>query len=274
MYGMPLCSCCSFFLLTAWMISFFFSRTGSSWPHGRTSVIAMLLSILSYAFTTLASNGCFYVQIDGALFDFPPYGIRGSSLKYGVGLYSYEDRFEDDWSCSYYTNNMIDDAIYFDSAFRTARAFAVMANAFTGIAMICLMVSACVGFAPAAMKGVGAFLIFGSLCELLTFVFFASKVCDTFTCDFYAGAGFAVMSFTFSFLTGLLTLKIPPAKEEFEGESMPPAPTEAVPVPGTETVTETTMPDGTIKTTKTTVNPDGSQTVEETVTQPDQPEKV
>jgi hypothetical protein len=243
------------------MISFFFSRTctTSSWPHGRTSVIAMLLSIVTYGLTSLASNGCTFVKIDGGLFDFPPYSSQSSFVNNGVGLFSYEDSFQSGWRCSYYSNNMIDNADYFDGAFRTARAFAVMANTFTGIAMICLIISACVGFAPAAMKGVGALLIFGSLCELLTFVFFASEVCNSFSCDFYGGAGFAVASIILSSLTGLLTLKIPPENDPYQGGSMPPSPAAAVPVPGTpgtQTVTETTMPDGTIKTTKTTVNPD------------------
>jgi hypothetical protein len=51
-------------------------------------------------------------------------------------------KFQEVWTCSYYSSDMIDDPFYFFGAFRTVRAFAVTANAFVGIAMICLIVSA------------------------------------------------------------------------------------------------------------------------------------
>jgi hypothetical protein len=233
----------------------------------------MILSIVSYICHIIASNLCSYVQVNGALFDFPPYGSSGfGGEKYGVGLFSYEDQFESDWTCSAYSREMIDDASYFDAGFKTARAFAIMSNVFVGVGMICLMVSACVEFTPKGMKLLGFLFGAGSLCELLTFSFFASSVCDDFgSCHFHVGAGFAIIGMTLSFVTALVTLKIPPAKETtFEGV---PAPKVALPEAGTKTVTETDLPDGTKKITETIVNADGSQTVTETVVLPES-EKV
>jgi hypothetical protein len=252
-------------LFTHDYISLFVS--GSSWPHGKISIIAMILSIISYIFTISASNLCFFVQIEGVLFDFPPYGLRSASGgSYGVGLFSYEDRLASEWTCSAYSNNMIDNASYFDSAFKTARAFAVMSNVCIGIGMICLIISSCVEFTPNAMKFLGFLLGAGSLFELLTFSFFASSVCDEFqSCSFYVGAGFAIVSMTLSFITALLTCIIPPANDTLEG--LPPI--VAVSEPGTKTVMEVVMPDGTKNITETTVNADGSQTVTKTVVRPE-----
>jgi hypothetical protein len=229
----------------------------------------MILSITSFIFTILASNLCFYVQIEGVLFDLPPYGLPSSrGGKNGVGIFSYEDRLGSEWTCSAYSNDMIDNASYFDGAFKAARAFAVMSNVCIGIGMICLIVSGCVEFTPNAMKFLGFLLGAGSFFELLTFSFFASSVCDEFeSCHFYVGAGFAIISMTLSFFTALLTCKIPPAKETIFGDV--PAPIVALPLPGTKTVMETILPDGTKNITETTVNADGSKTVSETVVRPE-----
>jgi hypothetical protein len=232
------------------------------------SIIAMTLSIISYICTIIASQLCFFVQIEGVLFDFPPYGLRSSSGgKYGVGIFSYEDRLTSEWTCSSYSSDMIDNASYFDGAFKTARVFAVMSNVCIGIGMICLIASACVEFTPKAMTFLGFLLGAGSIFELLTFSFFASSVCNEFqSCSFSVGSGFAIISMTLSFVTTLVVCTIPPAKDTtFEG-----APSiVARPEPGTKTVMETVMPDGTKKITETTVNADGSQTVAETVVRPE-----
>jgi hypothetical protein len=232
------------------------------------SIIAMILSIISYICTILASQLCFFVQIEGVLFDFPPYGLGSTSGgKHGVGIFSYEDRLTSEWTCSSYSSDMIDNASYFDGAFKTARAFAVMSNVCIGIGMICLIASACLEFTPKAMKFLGLLLGAGSLFELLTFSFFASSVCDEFqSCSFYVGSGFAIISMTLTFVTALLVCTIPPATDTAL-ECLPPL--VAPPEPGTKTVMETVMPDGTRNITETTVNADGSQTVTKTVVRPE-----
>lgn len=72
-------------------------------------------------------------------------------------------------------------------------------------------------------------------------------------------------------ITAVLIHKLPDASEDsFPAPVATPAqaaaPLGASAPPGTVTVTEQVLPDGTKKTTKTTVNADGSKTVEETVT--------
>ena len=100
-------------------------------------------------------------------------------------------------------------------------------------------------------------------CDTVTFVAFASKFTSSpYNGRFYVGPGLAIAAACFSLVTGLLCCKLPVAKR---AETAPPAQAYQ---PGTVTVTETMMPDGTKKIVKTTVNPDGSQTVEETIERP------
>lgn len=122
---------------------------------------------------------------------------------------------------------------------------------------------------------------------------------------FYVGGGMAIIAFLFSITTGLLILQIPPPGSIGNYTVSPPPPNQrsrptrgAAPAavaggptgrnfpapkrsqglpetapdgapeafqPGTETVTETIMPDGSHKVVKTTVHTDGSQIVTETI---------
>lgn len=225
----------------------------------------MLLSVCTYICVLISTNACFYVQIEGFLVDVPPnFGVSSVSRTSGVGLFTYQDRFDSDFTCSAYTSDMVEDAPYFDASFTTARVFGGLANGFIALSMVLLIVMSCMEFAPAAIKGVGCMLIAGSVFELLTFTIFGSDLCEQFTsCKFSVGAGFAIAAFTLSFMTGMLCFKIPPVKER-ENFMPPPAPQPQV---GTQTTTEVIMPGGTKKVTKTTVNADGSKTVEETVTE-------
>lgn len=133
---------------------------------------------------------------------------------------------------------------------------------------------------------------------------FASKVSDEpQNGSFYFGGGMAIVGFICSLTTGLLVLQIKPASYDddyvvssptggssdraSEGDTSAkpagrnfPAPKraqqdlpETAPEgdetnafePGTETVTETVMPDGSRKIIKTTVDMDGSKSVTETI---------
>lgn len=205
----------------------------------------MILSICAFISIAAAVNGCFYVRINGQ----------------GVGLFSFEDpSFGSDFSCTSYSSRVVDN---FDSGFKAARAFGVMAYICIGIGMILTIMAACMEFSPAALKGTGMLFMLGSIFALITFSVFSSFICGGSVCDFYAGAGLVIVTMFLAVFAGLVCFKLPPAKEPTQDMTMP---AQETPAPGTETTTEVVMPDGTKKITKTTVNADGSKTVEETVT--------
>jgi hypothetical protein len=257
------------FLLTHDFILTFVSRTGSpSSPHGKLSALALILSILGFICSFFATIACSYVHIEGVLYDVPPYGRNNTNGDtYDVGLFRHQDYS----FCSFYSSDMIDNASYFDGAFKTARAFAVMSTVCIGIGMICLIVSSRVAFTPKALKFVGFLLGNGSLCGLLTFSLFASSLCDEFTsCQRSTGANFAIASTILALLAAVLTCNIPAKDKETTFEPVPiVAIARAPPEPGTKTVMETIMPDGTKNSTETIVNADGSYTVTKSVIQPE-----
>lgn len=108
-------------------------------------------------------------------------------------------------------------------------------------------------------------MFFGSFCEALTFIAFASEICTEYNCIFELGAGLAVGGVVSSFIAGIFYHHCMPADDSIPASAT--AGGMAKP-PGTVTVTETVEPDGTMRTVKTTVNADGSQTVEETIQRP------
>jgi hypothetical protein len=285
------------FLFTHDLFLTFVFRTGSASPNGKMSIAALLLSMISSITSIVATIACSYVQIDGRLSDTQPYRSPAGDGKYGagVGFFRYEDAsfsfssfFDDDywstsngsfdnddfWStsngsfdvttCTTYSSDMMDNAPYFDGAFKAARAFAIMSNVCIGIGMLCLMSSCCVELPPKVVKSLGFLFGAGSLFQLLTFSVFASSVCNEFQCELSTGAFFAIVSMIFSFLTAIVTCKISPATDIGV-----PANTLALPEASPTTVTETVMPDGTKKIIETTVNADGSKTVSETVVRPE-----
>jgi hypothetical protein len=98
----------------------------------------------------------------------------------------------------------------------------------------------------------------------LTFIGYASFITRApFNGTFSVASGLAIGTILAAFITGTLIRLAPSAEEALSVQTGVPAF-----APGTETVTETTMVDGTRKTVKTRVNPDGSKTITETVEQP------
>ena len=211
----------------------------------------MLFAFISYLCIVPSTNGCFYVESEGFLFDSPPYGSPSpNGARYGAGLYTYEDTSLGDYTCTIYSSDMIEDATYVDDAFHSARVFGGFANGLCGISVILLIVATCIEFSPKALKGVALCLIFASMFQWLTFVFFASALCDEFTsCDLSYGASFGIAGGIVAFMAGVLCFKIPPARDAFaddlEGVPHPQGYPPAELIPGTATLTETSLLDGT-----------------------------
>jgi len=208
-----------------------------------------------------------------------------------------------------------------DASWKTARAFAIMANIFNGVCLLFLVAASCVKFKESALKIIAGLAFAGSVCDWCIFSFFGSWLTDPpHNGRFHLGAGLCIVGALCSVVTGLLVLKIPqepkarnwrvapppnqpnnnssvttgpftpsgpqhfvpqtstpvgkrnfstPAKRGLQ-ETAPPKPGIDVDpaqafAPGTETITETILPDGSKKTTKTVVGLDGSKTVTETI---------
>ena len=240
----------------------------------------MLCAIIAYVFAQVAVQGCFYATVGASLTSVGPVIAQGYEA--GWGIYSFEDatplqqRQPDQYNftCWYYTQEQVD---AMDTPFRASRVFAMMGNILIGISMICMIIASCVAYTKSALLGISAMLFFGSICAALTFIFYASStICGQYGCKFGIGSGLVIVASVFAALTAMLVARLPVNESPFRPNERPVAPAQASPAeaqpqafePGTQTITETVMPDGTKKITKTTVNSDGSRTVEETVEKP------
>ena len=189
--------------------------------------------------------------------------------KAGWGLFTFEDgrRSEDDhdWKCYRYSDqqeNKLDDP------FMTAQILGLVANVMLGIAALLFLLASCCAF-PRLIVLATAFIEFvGGACLGATLLVLSTEFCsDPYDCRFYAGAGFAVLGAVVALINSCVMCTLGPAKYLFD------APVRDGSLvafsPGTETVTETRMFDGTKKVTKTTTHDDGAQTIEETVYDPE-----
>ena len=239
------------------------------------SAWALLMALIAYSFTISASYGCFYVSVtipDDTTLGYLDLTFEGTM---GFGLLSHSTDYQingNTYSSNAYecTPWSYDAANYFfDAAWKTGRAFSIIANVCIGISMLAAFVMSCMSVSKNLIRVFTGLLFLGSLCELLTFVAFASSVCTDYNCKFDTGAGLAIGGSIAAFIAGILFSKIPLAARDddfipagFSGGGGGEA-------PGTVTVQETVEPDGTKKILKTTVNADGSKTVEETIEHPE-----
>lgn len=228
------------------------------------------------------------------------FGDYGSST---IGPFGYEEIGSDSvgFNCLSYSSEQLDSLL--DTPWKAARSFAILANISNGFTMILLIAASCVSYSPHALKAFACLAFSGSVFLWLTFTLFASKLSDSpYNGSFYVGGGMAVIGALCSIVTGLLIIQIlPPGSSGNYTVSPPsqgtapagsavaasagvttgrnfPAPKRVQDPPekapdadlevvqsGTETITETILPDGSRKIVKTTVNADGSAVVTETI---------
>jgi hypothetical protein len=151
---------------------------------------------------------------------------------------------------------------------------------------LALVIASCAYFEIILLRGCGWLFIVGSVFEILTLVFLASNAIgdDPFNARFWWGAGLAIVASFTALITGILTIRLPESEYEPD-ESAPPRPTlvgdvktgrkdgeapeeieQARPMrPGTETTTETILPDGRRKYTTTKWNKDGTTTASDVI---------
>lgn len=248
-----------------------FSRTdaflvdNSVFPHGRRSIYIMCLALSAFFMSLCATWGCYFIQVDATYSTLGGEGITAIEGWAGWGLYTYEDgiRREDDhdWKCYRYSDEQEDKL---DDPFMIAQLLGLLSNVLLGIAGLLFFLSSCCAFPRVVVLATSLIEIIGGLALGATVYVLSTEFCsDPYKCRFYVGAGFAILGCLVAIVNSFVMCTLKPAKYIFDK-----AVTDGSLVaftPGTETLTETIMMDGTKKVTKTTTHEDGAQTVEETV---------
>jgi hypothetical protein len=230
----------------------------SSFPHGQTTMVALVLAIFTFVLVMNSTYTCSYFKIDETLAHYIYPDGRYANGTYGVGYFSYQALDSDGhFYCYTYPKKFV--RRFFDKPLKAGYAFAILSNICVGVVLLLVILSTCCRMKVSVFKGLGLCAMMGSLSMVLTFIGFASFITKPpFNGKFGTGAGISIAAMIAAFFLGIVLFFVPEAREEFGGAA-PPAPFE----PGTITTTETTMPDGGKKILKTTVGPDGSRTVEE-----------
>jgi len=190
------------------------------------------------------------------------------SVVYGIGLYTFEDRFNRCFIISY------DDTEPFwtDPKLNSARSCGTIASAI-GFAALCWMWCAlccdCARFSCVrvtyGLSGLAASILSG-----LMLLFYQSYICTEYEgkCEFSQGGIYTVISLLLYFSSAVLSFlsprdtrySVPAFTQSFEHGGAGQV---------TVTVETTNMSDGTIVTKTTTTNPDGTTTIEEKREVPD-----
>ena len=213
-----------------------------------------------------ATWGCYFIQVDQSFSTIGGEGLTPlEGDKAGWGLFTFEDgrrNVDDhDWKCYRYSDKQEDKL---DDPFMTAQILGLVSNVLLGIAAILFLLSSCCAFPRLIVLATSFIEFLGGCCLGATLIVLSTEFCsDPYECRFYAGAGFAVLGAVVAIINSFVMCTLKPAKYLFD------APVRdgslVAFTPGTETVTETRMMDGSKKLTKTTTHDDGAQTIEETV---------
>jgi hypothetical protein len=208
-----------------------------------------------------------------------------------VGLFSYQEFAEygsggttGNFACVSYSSSQKKD--FFDGPIKASRAFALLANICIGAGVLALLIASCAYFEIVLLRGCGWLFISGSIFAMLTLIFLASPALgdDPTNSSMWWGGGLAIGASLTALIAGLLTIKLPeseyepddnaPSRPALQGDikvspndvDEPEEVEQARPMrPGTETTTETILPDGRRKYTTTKWNKNGTKSVTETI---------
>ncbi|CAB9504979.1 expressed unknown protein [Seminavis robusta] len=175
-------------------------RSCCSFPHGMTSVYALILGLSASLLALSSSWGCYFVQVDFVL-------KHNSSRKMDglggmtMGLLYYEDN----GTCTSYSAEQIED---FDGFFRAARGFALMANIVLGVCALILMMMSCTAMQSSVVTWLSGFILVGGVFLGLTMLaYFSSFMCSE--CQFFFGSGLAVLGTFAALVAGTVVCHIP-----------------------------------------------------------------
>lgn len=224
-----------------------------------------------------------YVLIDKSPTRFEDVG------RMGLGLFSFEDKAAvSDLTCRFYSDAQLNSM---DGWFQAARIIAILANIFIGLGMISLVCLSCIVVRKTTLTAISALLLIGGLLEGFTLILFASDAtCRGRDCEFFFGAGLAILCTTVTLFNAMMTYNIPEAEddddyqprewnqkggEEVNKELQPStssskddgadeeSSSDWTVLPESPHILTKKLPDGRRHIIKTIVNQDGSRTVEE-----------
>jgi hypothetical protein len=281
------------FLLKRW-IPYVRSRIGfqSSLPHGKISLLIMVIGFIHYMMAGTVVNGCLFMTADVPLSLLPANSANdidrnatfvddNSSLLVPTrfGLSYYQVPLQNEFQCrSYWKEHPIaspigrgiTQEIFHDAYFQAARAFGMLSLSIFGIFILMLLALPCITFSRTAIKLLAFMSFLAGIFNCFTLLLFASELCDRFSCQVSIGSGMAIPVSILAIMNSVLIYRLPCAaaadNDDDDGCAVP-----TLLVPGTTDVSETVLPDGSKKIVKATVNQDGSITVEETLIQAEAP---
>jgi hypothetical protein len=264
----------------------------SSLPHGKMSLLTILIGFIQCMMAGTVVNGCLFMIADVPLSLLPTNSTNdvdrnatfvdnNSSLlvptRFGISYYQVPQ--QNDFQCrSYWTEHPIwspvgigeTNEIFHDPYFQVARAFGMLSLTIFGIFILMLLALPCITFSPTAIKLLAFMSFLAGIFNFFTLLLFASELCDRFSCQFSIGSSMAIPVSVVAMMNAVLIYRLPFAaaadNDDDNGCAVP-----TLLVPGTTDVSETVLQDGSKKIVKTTVNLDGSITVEETLIQAEAP---
>lgn len=137
----------------------------------------------------------------------------------GIGLFSYKVFVDnEETSCIPYTQSQM--KTFWDTPFRTAYGFAILAIMCTGISMILLYALACFGVRGEVLRLMGAMSIAGSICMAITFSAYGSFIMQPpYNATMSTDSGLAIGACIASLLTGVLICLSPPMEPRYGRDS-------------------------------------------------------
>jgi hypothetical protein len=180
----------------------------------------MWLTITALAGFILAINAsfaCDFVRVD--LSQAASDNGLGNVGDVGFGLLTYESPISEDTSgynaCIEWDRNREAKNYFSDGFWKAARAFAIMGNIGSGIGMVAAVLMCCMAFGREARVILAFCLLWASVCEVLTFLIFASDTCELYDCVFSMGGGLAIAACIMCFISAVLMSKLPSENEDF-----------------------------------------------------------
>jgi hypothetical protein len=184
----------------------------SGFPHGPTSLYAMILGIGSYLLATSSTFGCYLATTGFVLIDESPRQYFDTDVeRMAVGLFSFEDRINaSELACKMYSRSQI---ASFDAAFTVAQAFGIMANVMIGSCVIIFLFLSCGSLRRPVLKSVCVLLCLGGIFQALTLLIFASDaLCQS--CEVFFGTGISILCTVVTFINAIVTYRIPAVDEQ------------------------------------------------------------
>jgi hypothetical protein len=179
----------------------------SFFPHGITSVYALILSFSASLLALSSSWGCHFIHVD-FVFQYNTPDEIDDLGGMTMGRLQYQDLSPG--SSGQCTSYSVEQMEQFDGYFRAARAFALLANIVLGVSALMLMIMSCTAMRSSVVTCISALLLIGSVFQGLTMlVYFSSFACES--CQFYIGSALALLGTVVSFVAGALVCHIPNA---------------------------------------------------------------